>query len=377
MPNIMGNIANGSGLLKLVPNKEELIKKSTKQLEVAKVETKDIINIEEKKIEEISNLQILLSKVKATAGILINESGFNTKSATSLTQETVGVAADYITNIRVDEAASVGEIKIAVTQIAKIAKIVLASAAGIGFNSVAALGKTGNITLNVGGNARIIPIIASDTITQLVANINTKFANNSDAFMALLVKGDNNTSFIEVKAKNSGAGNITVAYDNGLGGPLGGGNLFTQNSEAGTDAIVYIDGIPRTQSSNNFINPVAGLSFELTDKINSANAANVAYGGLKYNTIKVSIDHSSVKKMITNFGDSINELSFFIAKNKQSIRSYKEDESPLDPSKPLPSYAGSGSPLYGSSLLREAESILMQFTTTKISAPGDIKSIYD
>jgi hypothetical protein len=379
MADFTSAIGKGVGLSNMLGSQEQFVKKATEQLELSKAESKDKVEIQESKLGEISQLQKILSNIKAKAFMLTNplEVGFDRKTASTSTQD-AGSGDDYITNIHVDDAARAGDTKIAVAQVATAAELVLASAANTGFDKTAALGKDGNMVLTVGGNARTVAIVATDTVTQVVEKINHQFTTNSDDFEAFLVQGDGNTAFIEVRAKNTGAGNITVAYN--------GGNIenpfdqqpHTQSDVDGQDAHIYIYGVSRTQASNKFVNVVAGLSFELTGRVNAANAGggNVAYGGLNYNTIKVKEDHSNVKKMIIEFGNSLNDLSYIIAKNQQSTRSVEQDRF-ADPSKPLASYDHADSPLRNSSLLTEATEIWERFTTTKAAGADDISSIYE
>ncbi len=373
-------IGKGIGLSSMLGPQDQFIKKATEQLELSKVETQDKTEIKETKLGEISQLQKVLSEIKAKASLLTNplQAGFDRKTSSTSTQD-LGGADDYISNIRVDDKAHVGDTKIAVQQVATASELVLASAPGVGFAKGVALNKTGNITLTVNGTARVVNIIAGDTVEQITGKINHVFSAAGDEFEAFLVEGDNNTAFIEVRAKDTGAGAIAVTYDDGVGGfVLGGGDLHSQSNVVGVNAIIHINGIQRTQASNKFINVVEGLSFELSGRVNAANGApaNLVYGGLNYSTVKVKEDHANVKKMIVDFGNSLNELSYIIAKNQQATRSVTHDQF-ADPTEPMSSYDSSDSPLRGSSLMTEAMEIWERFTTTKAGGVGDITSIYE
>jgi len=383
MPNITNAFGKGIGLSSMLGSQDAFIKKATEQLELSKIETKDKTEIKETKLGEISQLQKILSTIKGKASLLTNplQAGFDRKTSSTSTQD-LGGAEDYITNIRVDDKARVGDTKIAVQQIATASELVLASAGGVGFAKGVGLGKDGIMTLTVGGQARVIDMVVGDTVEQITAKINHAFTAGGDQFEAFLVEGDNNTAFIEVKAKNTGFGGgaIVVAYDDRLGGGALalGGNLHSQSNVAGQDAIIHINGIQRTQASNKFVNVVDGLSFELSGRENALNAApgNVIHGGRNYNTIKVKEDHANVKKMIVDFGNSLNDLSYIIAKNQQTTRSVTQDKY-ADPTQLMSSYDSSDSPLRGSPLMNEAMEIWERFTTTKAGGDGDITSIYE
>ncbi len=380
MPNITNAFGKGIGLSSMLGSQDAFIKKATEQLELSKIETKDKTEIKETKLGEISQLQKILSTIKGKASLLTNplQAGFDRKTSSTSTQD-LGGAEDYITNIRVDDKARTGDTKIAVQQIATASELVLASGAGVGFAKGIALAKTGNMTLTVNGTPRAVNIIATDTVEQIAEKINHAFTAGGDQFEAFLVEGDNNTAFLEVRAKNTGAGAIAVAYDDGLGGVnLGGGDLHTQGVPVnGQNAIIHINGIQRTQASNKFVDVVDGLSFELSGRVNAQNLANGApYNNLNYNTIKVKEDHANVKKMIVDFGNSLNDLSYIIAKNQQTTRSVTQDKY-ADPTQLMSSYDSSDSPLRGSPLMTEAMEIWERFTTTKAGGAGDITSIYE
>lgn len=387
MPNITNAFGKGIGLSSMLGSQDAFIKKATEQLELSQIETKDKTEIKETKLGEISQLQKTLTIIKTKASILANpiQAGFDRKSSSASTQD-LGGAEDYIRNIRVDDKARVGDTKIAVQQIATASELVLASANDVGFAKGVALAKTGNMTLTVDGTPRVVNIIATDTVEQIAEKINHTFTAAADEFEAFLVEGNPlilggpNTAFIEVRAKNTGAGAIAVAYDDGLGlgnNHLGGGDLHTQGAPVnGQDAIVHINGIQRTQDSNKFVNVVEGLSFELSGRVNAANPANAAYGNLNYSTVKVKEDNTNVKKMIIEFANSLDELSYIVAKNQQSTRSVTQDKY-ADPTQLMNSYDSSDSPLRGSPLMTEAMEILERFTTTKAGGAGDITSIYE
>jgi len=386
MSTITSALGKGIGLGSMLGSQDAFIKKATEQQALSKAETQDKIELKETKLGEISQLQKILSSIKAKASMLNKpvEFGFNKKTPSTSTQD-LGGADSYITNIRVDNTTHVGDTKVAVQQIATASELVLGLAPGAGFDKNTALAKTGNITLTVNGVPRIVAVVPGDTVEQIAAKINHVFMTAGDQFEAFLVEGNPvivggpNTSFIEVRAKNTGVGAITVAYNNGPGvANLGGGDMVAQGAPvAGQDAIVHINGIQRTQASNKFVNVVEGLSFELSGRVNAANVApgNANYGGLNYSTVTVKEDHSNMEKMIGDFGDSLRELSYIIAKNQQSTRSVTQDKN-ADPSKLLESYDSSDSPLRGSPLMTEAMQIWERFTTKKVGGAGDITSIY-
>lgn len=378
-------IGKGIGLASMLGPQDKFIKKATEQLELSKAETSDKIDVKETRLAEISQLQKVLSDIKVKASSLTDpfQAGFNRKTFITSTQD-LDTSSEYITNIHVDDKALVGDTKIAVQQVATASELILSLANGVGFTKDTALGKDGLMTLTVGGKARIIDIVVGDKVEQITEKINHVFFASRDEFEAFLVEGDKNpdglgTVFIEVRAKNTGVGTINVAYSNrGEGNALNGGNLHSQSNADGINAIAYINGIRREQPSNEFLNVVEGLSFDLSGRKNTNNVAlaNGIYGGLNYSTIKVKADNSNIKKMIVEFGNSLNQLSYIVAKNNQSTRSVNKDKY-ADPTTLMSSYDSSDSPLRGSFLMIEASEIWERFTTTKLGKEGDIQSIYE
>ena len=381
-------IGKGIGLASMLGPQDKFIKKATEQLELSKAETSDKIDAKETKLGEVAQLQRVLSEIKVKASCLTNplQSGFDRKTFSTSTQQDLSNADDYITNIHVDDKTLAGDTKIAVEQVATSSELVLSLANNVGFNKGVALGKDGLMTLNVGGQPRVIDIVVGDTVEQITGKINHSFFTARDEFEAFLVEGNNNTAFIEIRAKNTGLGTIGVTYnDRGVGVVLNGGSLHSQSHADGVNAIAYINGIKREQPSNEFLNVVEGLSFDLSGRKNTANAApaNAIYGGLNYNTVKVKVDNNNVKKMIVDFGNSLNQLSYIVAKNSQSTRPVKADQFSYtadqytDPTQLFNPYDNPDSPLRGSSLMIEASEIWERFTTTKLGKEGDIQSIYE
>ena len=381
-------IGKGIGLASMLGPQDKFIKKATEQLELSKAETSDKIDAKETKLGEVAQLQRVLSEIKAKASCLTNplQAGFDRKAFSTSTQQDLSNADDYITNIHVDDKTLAGDTKIAVEQVATSSELVLSLANDVGFNKGLALGKDGLMTLTVGGQPRVIDIVVGDTVEQITGKINHSFFTARDKFEAFLVEGNNNTAFIEIRAKNTGLGTIGVTYnDRGVGVVLNGGSLHSQSDADGVNAIAYINGIKREQPSNEFLNVVEGLSFDLSGRKNTANAApaNAIYGGLNYNTVKVKVDNNNVKKMIVDFGNSLNQLSYIVAKNSQSTRPVKADQFSYtadqyaDPTQLFNPYDNPDSPLRGSSLMIEASEVWERFTTTKLGKEGDIQSIYE
>jgi len=289
-------IGKGIGLASMLGSQDKFIKKATEQLELSKAETSDKIDVKETRLAEVSQLQKVLSDIKVKASSLTDpfQAGFNRKTFITSTQD-LDTSSEYITNIHVNDKALIGDTKIAVQQIATASELVLSSAMNIGFDKGVPLRKEGYMLLTVGENLRKISINYNDTVEQITTKINHTLSTARDEFEAFLIEGNDNTAFIEVRAKNTGNGIIRANFYNEMDNPgLFNGDLSLQSNTDGINAIAYINGIRREQSSNEFLNVVEGLSFDLSGRKNTANVApaNGIYGGLNYSTIKVKADNA-------------------------------------------------------------------------------------
>lgn len=367
---------SGIGLEHMIGPKDAFIEKATEQLELARGEFSDRIDIGENKLGAITELQLLLKEIRAKASALTDpkESGFNNKTYAVDTQED-GSGSDYIKNVSISNNAPSGNIKVAVEQVATTAKLILGSdGEGAGFAKTGAIGVNGTLELTVGDDMDIdIDLDPGLTAKQVRDAINAEFQNENVEFEAVLLPSDDDTVFIEIRAKNEGETDLYQRFN--LFNPNN--TIVTERSEDGEDAIIYVDGIEHTQSSNKF-KDIAGISFELAGRVNDDNddLFNHDYGALNYNTIRVTEDHKKVAEMITDFGNSLSALSHFVAVHDQSSRSISADKY-ADPFALRESYNDAEATLRGSSLIGEARAILERFTTLKSGAEGDISSIYD
>jgi len=381
MAGISDAIGKGVGLINIIGGSSEaFVSKATETKEQAKADIGDKIDVQKSIRSEIQVLQGMLIKVKNTSDALMNKdtSAFSQKKAFVTTTD-VGNFSDYIRyttsdDVRVDSTAHNGDTRINIAQIATRSEHIIGGL-GVGFHKTNALAIDGTISLGFNGQGNIdIAVTAAQTLDQVLNNINDALVNNPNAVAnadgntleAFLVPGDNDTAFIEVRSKKTGDNsNITFAWAPALGAAVNA--MSSVNNVNGVGAIVDINGVTRHQNSNEFINAVAGVSFTAL-KVNSAPN--------QYNTIEVQEDNIKVKKMIIEFGNALNELSYFIAKNDQTSRSHLNDKY-RDPYAPLESYNSSESPLRGNAVLEEAKLLWSKFTSKQLHKTGEITSIYD
>jgi flagellar capping protein FliD len=368
-------MGKGVGLVNMIGgSSEKFVQKATAQKELAKTEIGDKIEVQESIASEMKSLQGLLVHIKKTADVLMNEdtSAFSQKKSSVRTND-VGKFDDYIKDVRVDSKAYNGDIRIEVEQVATRARYIIGGENNPGFHKTNTLGIDGNITLSLNGGANINVVVTGDqTLDQVLANIKGELVNNgNNTHEAFLVAGNNDTSCIEIRSKKIGAHNDIVFnfidnnnYMNYLFDDCDG--IQRISNIPGVDARVSIDGQERTQSSNEFIDARPGVSFTAIKKNNAD----------QHNTIDVQEDNAKAKKMIIEFGNTLNELSHFIAKNDQTSRSHLDDKY-ADPYAELKSYNSKESPLRGNVVIEEAKLLWEKFTSKQTHKTGDITSIYD
>lgn len=360
---------------------DNIVKKYEEEGEKARSEIKDKIDVRESKLGELAKLQSVIATIKYASNAIVDplQTGFNTKTATLVSSENGLSGNDFLRNVRVDNSAITGPTTIAVTEVATASDLIIGTgAANTGFAETGQLNLDGTITLTLAGNAVDTDVIATDTFDDVVNKINTSILAGNHGFEAFKLQGANGTAFIEVRAKNTGASStIAFNYTNNIL-PINPATTVAQESAtAGVDADVYVNGIRHQQESNKFVNIVPGTSFEVIRANTLINGANPAsYANLNKTTISVAEDKSAVKKLIADFGDAVNELSYLVAKNSQSSRSIADVQF-ADPTSEFASFDDPNSPLRGSAILSEAQDLFDKLITHRPGTNGDIGSLLD
>ena len=360
---------------------DNIVKKYEEEGEKARSEIKDKIDVKESKLGELAKLQSVITTIKYASNVIVDplQTGFNTKTATLVSSENGLSGNDFLRNVRVDNSAITGPTTIAVTEVATASDLIIGTgAANTGFAETGQLNLDGTITLTLAANAVDTDVIATDTFDDVVNKINTSILAGNHGFEAFKLQGANGTAFIEVRAKNTGASStIAFNYTNNIL-PINPATTVAQESvTAGVDADVYVNGIRHQQESNKFVNIVPGTSFEVIRANTLINVGNPpSYANLNKTTISVAEDKSAVKKLIADFGDAVNELSYLVAKNSQSSRSIADVQF-ADPTSEFASFDDPNSPLRGSAILSEAQDLFDKLITHRPGTNGDIGSLLD
>ncbi|MEM6338623.1 MAG: flagellar filament capping protein FliD, partial [Pseudomonadota bacterium] len=349
---------------------DSIVSKYQEEGDKARGEIQDKIDVRESSLGEISRLQSAIVKIKAAASAIADplQTGFGSKTAIPTTTEGGLSGSEFLKNIRVDNTAIAGPTTVKVDQVATHSDLVIrrSNVANTGFAAAGALNLNGTLTLTLAGTAVNTTFIATDTLDDAINKINTSILTGNHEFEAFKLQGPGGAAFIEVRAKNTGAASSIVFtnYNDNTG--VVGTTMEQNNITNGQNSSVYVNGIQHQTASNKFVNIVPGVSFEVTRANTLANT----------NTISVSEDKSAVKKLIADFGDAVNELSYLVAKNSKSSRSIADVQF-ADPTSAFDSFDDPNAPLRGSSLLAEAQDLFDKLVTRRPGTTGDIGSLLD
>jgi flagellar capping protein FliD len=358
---------------------EQMLKKFDEEGKKATDEIKDIITVKEGERSEISKLQSDLAAARTIIAHISDplETGFINKTSSVSTQEPGALGNEFFKNVSVDTTAITGTTTLAIKQVATASDLVIRTGvASTGFADTGALGLDGKLTLTAAGQAIDTTTVTADTLEDVINKINIGFLSNNKEFEAFKLAGPTGKAFIEGRAKNTGAASsITCAYVDNTG--VNATKMAQESIVNGIDSNIYVNGINLVQASNKFINVVPGLSFDVIKANTRPNTGIAAsYANLYHEKIDVHTDNSPVQKMVADFGDALNELSYFVAKNSQSSGSIADTKF-ADPSTDFGSFNDNNSPLRNSSLLGEVEDLFSYLAVSKPSATGDIQSILD
>lgn len=359
---------------------DNIVKKYEEEGEKARSEIKDKIDVKESKLGELAKLQSVITTIKYASNAIVDplQTGFNTKTATLVSSENGLSGNDFLRNVRVDSSAITGPTTIAVTAVATASDLIIrrSNVANTGFAETGQLGLDGTLSLTLATTNVDTIFTPADTFDDIVNKINTNILAGNHEFEAFKLQGPGGTAFIEVRAKNTGAAS-TLAFNYNDNTGVVATTMEQESLTNGVNADVYVNGISHQQASNKFVNILPGTSFEVIRANTLINGLNPAsYANLNKTTISVAEDKSAVKKLIADFGDAVNELSYIVAKNSQSSRSIADVQF-ADPTSEFASFDDPNSPLRGSAILGEAQDLFNKLITHRPGTTGDIRSLLD
>ncbi|KXS52655.1 MAG: Uncharacterized protein AWU57_2959 [Marinobacter sp. T13-3] len=248
------------------------------------------------KISAFGKIRSALEALKTPMEALSDPDSMRSFTSSSSNEGVVGVTVDSSTANR-------GNYSVNVQNLAKAQSLASTEQAD---RDSTAMG-SGTLTINVGGNTTDITIDSSNNTLQGVADA----INDSNAGVSAGIVDTGSGYRLVMSSDESGTANeisVTVADDDGNNTDTGGLSRFvfdgtTSNMEqtvAAEDAVLEINGITVTRSSNTIENVVDGVTF------------NVSSTGTS--TVKVSQDPDAVAGKVQDFVDKFNALQDQIKK---------------------------------------------------------------
>lgn len=262
-----------------------------------RIDTK--ITANEAKITAYTDLQDKLQAVNDAIDGLRNRSVATGASSNLFGQRTAYVGDDDVFSATVDDDTEVGTYSVVVQQLATKHKIA-ADAAG---SKTDALGYSGSFTLQAAdGSAVTISMESDDSLTDLRDAIN---ANKSTSGVTASIVQVSDSSYQLILTANDTGEEISLT-DGGDGvlsslGLTDSDGAIKNELVAVQDAIVEIDGVTVSRSSNTIDDAIEGVTLNLY----SASPDTAI-------SMEVSTDLSSIKSAIVSFVDAYNEYRDFV-----------------------------------------------------------------
>jgi flagellar hook-associated protein 2 len=220
-------------------------------------------------------IRAALSSLQAAANTLDGAGGSAGRRAT--VQANAGFTASA------SSSAAVGRYSIEVESLATAQKRQSAAV-----SDTADLG-TGTLTFTVGADSFNVTLGATTTLAQLRDAINT--VTGGRGLSATVVKGDAG-SVLVLNAANAGtAGTIGIASTGTIGSFAAGISVTTP----ATDAVVKVDGVTRTSSSNRLTDLIAGVTIDLTKAEDNTTFS-----------LDIAADNANVRTAVQNFISAYN-----------------------------------------------------------------------
>lgn len=257
------------------------------------------ITANEAKITAYTDLQDKLQAVNTALDGLRNRTVSTGASSNLFSRRTAYVGNDDVFSATVDDNTEVGTYSVVVQQLATKHKIAADSAG----SKTSALGYSGSFTLQAAdGSAVTISMDSDDSLTDLHDAIN---ANKSTSGVTASIMQVSDGSYQLILTSNNTGQSISLT-DGGSGvlsslGLTDSDGAIKNELIAVQSAIVQIDGVTITRSSNTIGDAIEGVTLNLY----SASPDTAV-------SMEVSTDLSSIKSAITSFVDAYNEYRDFV-----------------------------------------------------------------
>jgi flagellar hook-associated protein 2 len=280
-----------------------------------KTATADTIDAEvttnKNKITAYTDIQTLVNAVSSAIDTLASAtnltsdttSAFADTTATVTSSDSSVTASDVLTATSTSSATD-GSYTLSVTQLAKSMKVASST-----MDDTTALGETGTFTIAAGdGTASTISVTSTMTLSDIASAINK--VSSTTGVNATLVQVSSGEYKLMLSSASTGESITTTAAsgDDVLTsiGVTSSDGSFANQIQAAQDAIVTVDGITVTSSSNTLTDVIPGVTLNLD---------GVTSGG---NTITLTIaqDTSSVTSAVESFITAYNNLHNYMAQQE-------------------------------------------------------------
>ncbi|KAA0580025.1 flagellar filament capping protein FliD [Azospirillum sp. Sh1] len=262
-----------------------------------RIDTK--ITANEAKITAYTDLQDKLQAVNDALDGLRNRSVSTGASSNLFGQRTAYVGDDDVFSATVDDDTEVGTYSVVVQQLATKHKIASDSAS----SKTDALGYSGSFTLQAAdGSAVTISMESDDSLTDLRDAINAN--KSTSGVTASIVQVSDSSYQLILTSNNTGQAISLTDGGDGVLSSLGltdSDGAIKNEMVAVQDAIVEVDGVTITRSSNTIDDAIEGVTLNLY----SASPDTAI-------SMEVSTDLSSIKSAISSFVDAYNEYRDFV-----------------------------------------------------------------
>ena len=274
------------------------------KFEIAQLRKKQ--DAETAKQDAFTQLNTLVNDFKTQSSTMSDQDTFLAYTAT-LNSSNAAVPASSLIDVAGDNSITAGNHNIVVQQLATAERISSGSAVLDGFGNAVT---DQNIALNLATssfqiNGTTIDVNAADSLNDIANNINTA----STGVTASVIKVATGDFRLVLAADDTGAAGFTLtgtALD--AGGALAGLNIgaagqtnAAQTLQAAQDAIINIDGLDITRSSNTISDAIVGLTFTLK-QADPTTTINMSIG----------IDTIDLQNKVQGFVDSYNALVSYI-----------------------------------------------------------------
>ncbi|WP_334018930.1 flagellar filament capping protein FliD [Alteromonas sp. S015] len=300
-------------------------------------------------LTSIGAIKSVMSKLQDVFEGLSDPEEFNKRTANVRQPDSASSLGDLV-SVSADNTATTGSFDISVSQLAQGSRAKSDPASTFTSADEVITSSASTLTFSAGANSFDIDIEAGATLEDIRQAIND--ASGSFGVSANIIN-TGSESLLVIESFEAGAGNDLVITNNNAeldrlstvanGGGAGGMTIAAE--DVAQDAIIEVDGIQITNSSNVFSDAVQGLSITARRVSESGEVANA----------DVNFDREGVTTKIDEFIAAFNNTIDMISQQSTLV----------------------SSPLFGDATVRSIKNQLTNALTNQISGAGSFETIFD